>query len=233
MEPIPPETIAHLIRPQLELNNMYGAITCDTGEEVGTYSEYLNTAHWRSVRERAFEYWGKSCASCNKTGVRLDMHHLTYVRVGRENIYMDLCPLCRDCHISEHLSHPYSRKLLESSDNYLELGEEVRLRILSKLNDKWLKYEHFRGEEMRRWFETEKPAILTVIRNNHYNSINHNLQLKYSDGQYAYIYKDSWFLEMMIRKGVSCGSIRPENKRSMILSVYRKHDALERLRTPD
>jgi len=160
------------------------------------------------------------------------MHHLTYIRIGHENIYMDVCPLCRSCHIEEHLNHPGSRKLLKHAGECGDIGTAVKIRALARLNDKWLRNESGIGKSMRKWFKDEKPVILDIIKDNHYNAINHHLQIKYSRAQYSYVYKDDWFLEKMIRKGASGGMISQEAKRGAILTIYRKHKALEALRSP-
>lgn len=64
------------------------------------YSAYLKTAHWHELRRRVFERDGYRCTRCpNKT--RLEAHHLTYERLGRE-LLTDLTTLCFDCHRQIH-----------------------------------------------------------------------------------------------------------------------------------
>lgn len=88
-------------------------VTCkDTGEYCRNYQEYLNSEHWRLLRDRFFKskYFrskticggieGK-CICCKVPGKSLELHHLTYRRLGRERIW-DLIPLCRDCHQRTH-----------------------------------------------------------------------------------------------------------------------------------
>lgn len=57
---------------------------------------YLRSAHWAGVRQAALERAGHRCQVCNADH-RLDVHHRTYERVGRESP-MDVTVLCRPCH---------------------------------------------------------------------------------------------------------------------------------------
>ena len=65
-----------------------------TSEEYRT--EYLQSDHWRKVREAALNRAGHRCQVCNGTHI-LDVHHRTYERLGREEPG-DLTVLCRRCH---------------------------------------------------------------------------------------------------------------------------------------
>lgn len=64
------------------------------------YADYLKTPHWKATRAAVFDSKGHFCARCHAT-LNLQMHHLTYERVGRE-AYEDLIPLCATCHQLEH-----------------------------------------------------------------------------------------------------------------------------------
>lgn len=74
-----------------------------------SYADYLNTDHWRALRERKLLRSGRLCQSrpiCifeayDSEPRKLDVHHLTYVRLGRE-LESDLIVLCRYCHANEH-----------------------------------------------------------------------------------------------------------------------------------
>jgi hypothetical protein len=71
-----------------------------------SYAAYLLGDHWRALRERFYadDSTPKECI-CGSTE-DLDLHHLTYVRLGRERLD-DLRPLCRACH---HDVHIYARR---------------------------------------------------------------------------------------------------------------------------
>jgi HNH endonuclease len=57
---------------------------------------YLRSAHWRVRRARSIALAGGRCERCGKAG-RLEVHHLTYARLGRERD-RDLRALCHRCH---------------------------------------------------------------------------------------------------------------------------------------
>jgi hypothetical protein len=57
---------------------------------------YLRSPHWRTRRARAIALAGGRCERCGKPG-RLEVHHLTYKRLGRERD-RDLRALCHPCH---------------------------------------------------------------------------------------------------------------------------------------
>lgn len=73
------------------------------------YAEYLLTPHWRDTRiwKLHLERW--TCADCGyrrfpyKRGMPmgLDVHHLTYARLGREAL-ADILVLCEACHAARH-----------------------------------------------------------------------------------------------------------------------------------
>ena len=64
--------------------------------------EYLQSGHWKAVREGALRRAAYRCQVCN-SDKSLDVHHRTYERVGRE-LPEDLTVLCRKCHNVFHNS---------------------------------------------------------------------------------------------------------------------------------
>lgn len=64
------------------------------------YRRYLRSEHWRSLRRQVIRRSGGRCERCGRSG-RLEVHHVTYVRRGRE-LPSDLQVLCRDCHDEAH-----------------------------------------------------------------------------------------------------------------------------------
>lgn len=66
---------------------------------------YLRSPHWLALRAR---WWrahpDATCLHCG-CGHPLDLHHITYARVGHERLD-DLVPLCR---IGHDLAHRYGR----------------------------------------------------------------------------------------------------------------------------
>jgi len=65
------------------------------------YQEYLKSTHWQRVRLDALKRAGYECRACEIDGVELQVHHLTYKRLGRERP-RDLRVLCADCHKAVH-----------------------------------------------------------------------------------------------------------------------------------
>jgi len=72
-----------------------------------THREYLQSPLWRSIRLKAIEHYGEICGKCG--GYGNDVHHLTYDRVGGEELLEDLQVLCRDCHEAIHAMEKRSK----------------------------------------------------------------------------------------------------------------------------
>ena len=67
-----------------------------------TYDEYLTTTSWmcRAMQAKDRANWHCQTPGCLSEGP-LEVHHLTYARVGRERPD-DLVVLCEDCHAAAH-----------------------------------------------------------------------------------------------------------------------------------
>lgn len=64
------------------------------------YQAYLNSPEWEQVQERRLKLDGFQCTECSCTK-ELEAHHLTYERLGCEDIE-DLRTLCVRCHNDKH-----------------------------------------------------------------------------------------------------------------------------------
>jgi 5-methylcytosine-specific restriction endonuclease McrA len=64
------------------------------------YREYLQTKYWRARRSRALRLAHFRCQACGSPR-RLEVHHRTYARRGRE-ADADLVVLCGRCHRRRH-----------------------------------------------------------------------------------------------------------------------------------
>jgi hypothetical protein len=64
------------------------------------YTEYINSEAWAQVRWRKLKEVGYKCEECNRKW-ELDVHHLTYERLGSEKMN-DLIVLCKRCHGDLH-----------------------------------------------------------------------------------------------------------------------------------
>jgi hypothetical protein len=66
-----------------------------------SYGEYLRSAHWRRLREAHRTSDQQQDCFCGETE-HLQLHHLTYERLGREELD-DLRWLCKRCHALVHV----------------------------------------------------------------------------------------------------------------------------------
>jgi 5-methylcytosine-specific restriction endonuclease McrA len=65
-----------------------------------TYEAYLQTAHWRSVKQRFWRGRKRECEVCGGTH-KVQIHHRSYARKWREEL-ADLVALCESCHAETH-----------------------------------------------------------------------------------------------------------------------------------
>src|SRR5260221_2534802 len=67
-----------------------------------SYGSYIRSRRWLASPARLCELKlaGHRCRICNRSRrhARLEVHHRTYVRLGRERV-ADLTTLCEPCHI--------------------------------------------------------------------------------------------------------------------------------------
>jgi len=61
------------------------------------YRAYLKSKKWEQKRLQVFKHYGKRCYACLTYKGPIQVHHLSYDKVGHEPI-TDLMPLCKDCH---------------------------------------------------------------------------------------------------------------------------------------
>jgi 5-methylcytosine-specific restriction endonuclease McrA len=64
------------------------------------YQAYLCSKHWRTLREKRLKKDDYRCSKCGFP-YRLQVHHRTYKRLGRERL-TDIITLCRRCHEEVH-----------------------------------------------------------------------------------------------------------------------------------
>lgn len=63
---------------------------------------YLQGSHWRQFRTSWWQtHPGARCARCGSSARPMDLHHLTYRRLGHERP-SDVIPLHRTCHQAVH-----------------------------------------------------------------------------------------------------------------------------------
>lgn len=71
-------------------------------EQLGyrDYRDYLRSAHWHDLKRRYRESDRPQECICGEVE-RVQLHHLTYERIGHEEL-TDLTPLCARCHAMIH-----------------------------------------------------------------------------------------------------------------------------------
>ncbi len=62
------------------------------------YGGYLLGSHWKEFSSKVR---GNSCVCCNRTGLRLHVHHVTYENFGNE-LPSDVVTVCERCHKAIH-----------------------------------------------------------------------------------------------------------------------------------
>lgn len=68
------------------------------------YIEYLRSPLWRLKRQEAIEWAQNKCTVCGSQR-RLQVHHLTYERLGKEHLF-DLQVVCKECHKEADKARP-------------------------------------------------------------------------------------------------------------------------------
>ena len=83
----------------------------DTGESAKDYEAYLQTRHWRALRQKIIQRYGGECQRCHDiVGEAGHVHHKTYKRLGREKID-DLTLYCNKCHKTIHKARVSDRDI--------------------------------------------------------------------------------------------------------------------------
>lgn len=77
------------------------------------YKKYMRSKEWEYKKAQRKEIDGYKCVMCGrpetKTKDGLQVHHVTYARLGHENIYTDICTVCSSCHKKIHAYYNRTR----------------------------------------------------------------------------------------------------------------------------
>lgn len=65
------------------------------------YRKYLKSEHWKQFRLHEIELAHHKCQKCGIHSKHLDVHHLTYKRLGHERD-SDVIVVCHNCHQKIH-----------------------------------------------------------------------------------------------------------------------------------
>lgn len=66
------------------------------------YLQYLQTPEWKSKADKRREIDQGTCQLCGMKSENLEVHHLNYFSLKKENPYTDLVCLCPRCHEAVH-----------------------------------------------------------------------------------------------------------------------------------
>lgn len=90
------------------------------------YNEYLESQHWQDVRKEALREYTE-CLLCGYTSDYLEVHHVRYTTLGREDVDNDLIVLCDDCHNLLHSLYIDMQEYLATMQNFLTDTGEFRV----------------------------------------------------------------------------------------------------------
>ena len=112
------------------------------------YLTYLDSAEWRARRCEIIEARGAECESCGADDEMLELHHLTYERLGNE-LDEDLVLLCERCHRrADRRRVRMTRRARGLATyvlrKYVDRGLEVPVDVEREF-DAWLKEKKQRG----------------------------------------------------------------------------------------
>ena len=94
------------------------------------HSDYLQSAHWKETRKKRLEIDGYKCAVCGSTE-SLNVHHLSYKRIGDEDVESDLVTLCHPCHAMLHRIKEQSKEEYESAKQSEKTGQYKEAKVKS------------------------------------------------------------------------------------------------------
>lgn len=69
------------------------------------YKRYIRSPEWEQIKQKRMELDNFSCVMCKRSREHcrtLQVHHITYARLGHEDILNDLCTVCGSCHKKLH-----------------------------------------------------------------------------------------------------------------------------------
>lgn len=67
------------------------------------YKEYLNSDHWRKIKDESALIWGHRCVMCHSAD-NICRHHVFYRFDRKETHPSEIIPLCKECHDAFHRS---------------------------------------------------------------------------------------------------------------------------------
>ena len=111
------------------------------------YRAYIRSSKWQEIRQRALNRAGNRCEKCQAVG-RLDVHHLTYDRLGSE-LLEDLLVVCEACHKVEDSLREGRTATKQYYKGFYTFAEK-------KWGDDWYRVEDDAIERYDRWLEKKQ-----------------------------------------------------------------------------
>lgn len=97
------------------------------------YEKYLRSAAWSEKRTTRLRIDHGRCAIC-ESDQDLNVHHLTYRNIMKEDVQQDLVTLCRPCHAMLHRIKDQSKDdYLDYKDGRGEVRKDILIRTLYRL----------------------------------------------------------------------------------------------------
>lgn len=81
------------------------------------YLDTIKSPRWKELRERLIAERGGKCQVCGRSDVTLQLHHVTYERLGNERD-TDLLVVCIPCHKDKD----NTRTMVKSSRSWSKFG---------------------------------------------------------------------------------------------------------------
>lgn len=97
------------------------------------YQDYMRSDEWEDKKQERIAMDG-GCVMCGRPISRIrsvQVHHITYARLGNENVLTDLCTLCGSCHKKIHAYRKLKQP--EQSTQKPEPEESTAVRLAKKL----------------------------------------------------------------------------------------------------
>ncbi len=74
-------------------------------QQTDEYKRYIRSPQWELKKQERMKIDNFACVMCGRSREHcrtLQVHHITYARLGNENVLTDLCTVCGSCHKKLH-----------------------------------------------------------------------------------------------------------------------------------
>ncbi len=81
---------------------LYWEMAIPDSDWAAAHKKYTHSALWKKVRAPIIVRANGHCERCGKARTELQVHHLTYERMGGGELPSDLQAICGHCHLAIH-----------------------------------------------------------------------------------------------------------------------------------